>query len=65
MVANIQAEVLVPHAAEVRARVGKGGLLILSGILDVQRERVLAAYEGLELLEVPVLGEWIALVFRA
>jgi ribosomal protein L11 methyltransferase len=65
VVANIQAEVLVPHAAEVKARVAGGGLLILSGILDVQRERVLAAYEGLELLETPVLGEWIALVFRA
>lgn len=65
VVANIQAEVLVPRAPDVIARVAKGGLLVLSGILDVQRDRVLAAYEGLEVLEVPVLGEWIAIVLRA
>ena len=64
VVANIQAEVLVPRAADVIARVAEGGLLVLSGILDVQRERVLAAYAGLEVLEVPVLGEWIAIVLR-
>jgi len=65
VVANIQAEVLVPRAADVIARVAKGGLLVLSGILDVQRDRVLAAYAGLEVLEVPALGEWIAIVLRA
>lgn len=65
VVANIQAEVLVPRAPDVMARVDKGGLLVLSGILDVQRDRVLAAYAGMDVLDVPVLGEWIAIVLRA
>jgi ribosomal protein L11 methylase PrmA len=47
------------------ARVSSGGLLVLSGILDVQREQVAAAYQTLTLLEAPQSGEWIALVLRA
>lgn len=64
VVANIQAEVLVPRAADVIARVAPGGLLILSGILDVQRDKLLAAYASLTLEESPGEGEWLALAFR-
>jgi ribosomal protein L11 methyltransferase len=64
VVANIQAEVLVPRAADVIARVAPGGILVLSGILDVQRERLLAAYASLTLEESPQQGEWLALVYR-
>jgi ribosomal protein L11 methyltransferase len=65
VLANIQAEVLVPLANEIIARVDPGGLLVLSGILETQQDRVLAAYPELELLEAPRSGEWIALVMRA
>jgi ribosomal protein L11 methyltransferase len=65
VLANIQAEVLVPLAADVIARVEHGGLLVLSGILETQKDRVLAAYRALQLLEAPSHGEWIALVMRA
>ncbi len=65
VLANIQAEVLVPLASDVIARVERGGLLVLSGILETQKERVLAAYPGLQLLDAPAHGEWIALVMRA
>lgn len=64
VVANIQAEVLVPRAADVMARVAPGGVLVLSGILDVQRDRVLGAYGGMDVEEIAVHGEWIAIVLR-
>lgn len=65
VVANIQAEVLVPLAAAIMARVAPRGLLVLSGILEGQRDRVRAAYERFALEEAPQEGEWIALVLRA
>jgi ribosomal protein L11 methyltransferase len=65
VLANIQAEVLVPRAADLIARVQKGGLLVLSGILVTQRDTVLAAYSSLKLESSPTRGEWVALVLRA
>lgn len=65
VVANIQAEVLVPRAPDLQARVAAGGLLILSGILAVQRDRVRDAYAAFSLEEAPIEGEWIALTLRA
>jgi ribosomal protein L11 methyltransferase len=65
VLANIQAEVLVPRAPDLIARVEKGGLLVLSGILVTQRDTVLAAYSSLTLESSPTRGEWVALVLRA
>lgn len=65
VLANIQAEVLVPLARDVIARVAPGGLLVLSGILETQKDRVLQSYRDLQLLEAPKSGEWIALTLRA
>jgi len=47
--------------------VAKGGLLILSGILQERALEVRAKFASLELeLEAsPSQGEWVALVFRA
>lgn len=64
VLANIQATVLIPLAEEIAARVDKGGLLVLSGILIGQESDVLAAYAQLEALATPTEGEWIALVLR-
>jgi ribosomal protein L11 methyltransferase len=64
VLANIEAGVLVPMAPELKARVAKGGLLVLSGILVPQKDEVLAAYADLELALAPEKGEWIALVLR-
>jgi ribosomal protein L11 methyltransferase len=61
VLANIQATVLVPLASPIAARVRRGGLLILSGILVGQEEEVRAAYPGFDLLAAPVEGEWVAL----
>jgi len=64
VVANIQAEVLVPLADAIIAKVEPGGLLVLSGILESQKDQVLAAYHAAELVGMPQSGEWIALVTR-
>ncbi len=64
VLANIEAGVLVPMAPELTAHVTPGGLLVLSGILVPQKDAVLAAYPGMELVAAPEKGEWIALVLR-
>ena len=65
VVANIEARVLIPMADDLGAKVKKGGLLILSGILVPQKEDVRAAYARFDLVAAPEKGEWIALVLRA
>lgn len=64
VVANIEARVLVPMARELVRHVAPGGLLLLSGILVGQKDEVLAAYEGMDLVASPSMGEWILLALR-
>lgn len=64
VVANIEARVLIPMAAELASHVAPGGLLLLSGILVPQRDDVRAAYPDFELLEAPEMGEWTLLALR-
>ncbi len=65
VVANIEARVLIPMAETLGARVGPGGLLVLSGILVPQKDDVRAAYARFTLEDAPTRGEWAALVLRA
>lgn len=65
VLANIEAHVLVPIAAELAARVAPGGLLMLSGILSHQGDDVLAAYPGFECVLRQGAGDWVALTLRA
>jgi ribosomal protein L11 methyltransferase len=67
VLANIEARVLVPMAADLRARVADGGLLVLSGVLVPQKDDVARAYleaGDLRLVDAPVDGDWVALVFE-
>jgi ribosomal protein L11 methyltransferase len=64
VLANIEARVLIPMAADLKKRVAPGGLLLLSGILVPQKDDVRAAYADMELLDAPALGEWILLALR-
>jgi ribosomal protein L11 methyltransferase len=64
VLANIEARVLFPMAADLKKRVAPGGLLLLSGILVPQKDDVRAAYADMELLDAPALGEWILLALR-
>lgn len=65
VVANIEARVLVPMASELKAKVAKGGLLVLSGILLPQEAEVVAAYAPFQVVSAPKKGEWVAIVLRA
>lgn len=65
VVANIEADVLIKMSAALEQSVEPRGLLVLSGILAPQKDRVLAAFSRFELLDAPARGEWVALVLRA
>lgn len=64
VVANIEARILIPMAAELSRHVTNGGLLLLSGILVPQKDEVRAAYPDFELLGAPEMGEWTLLALR-
>lgn len=65
VLANIEARVLIPMASALKAKVERGGLLILSGILAGQEGDVASAYAPFTLEETLSEGEWVALVMRA
>ena len=64
VVANIETRVLVHMPAPLRARMAPGASLILSGILNRERDELLAAYSDMQLEELIEEGEWCACVFR-
>lgn len=61
VVANILADVIIPMAPVVPARLKKGGIFITSGIINFKEEAVREAIEatGLEILEINHQGEWV------
>ncbi|MBI5533434.1 MAG: 50S ribosomal protein L11 methyltransferase [Deltaproteobacteria bacterium] len=64
VVANIEARVLIGMAAPLCARVAPGGLLILSGVLDTQKDDVAQAYAPMQMEHVSQRDEWVALELR-
>lgn len=66
VVANILAGSLIGLSADISAKVGIGGFLILSGILREEADKVRSAYAplGLTPRRSYLSGEWAALVFR-
>ena len=64
VLANILAPVLIELAVEIANRVAPGGVLILAGLIEEQRERVLAAYPGFALEHTEHQGEWVGLTLR-
>jgi ribosomal protein L11 methyltransferase len=67
ILANILANPLIDMAEAICRRLARPGVLVLSGILVEQADRVAAAYvaEGLDAPHVSHSGEWALLVFRA
>jgi len=67
ILANILANPLIDMAEEIASRLARPGVLILSGILREQADRVVAAYtaQGLDAPQISHSGEWALLVFRA
>ena len=66
VVANILADVIIPMAPVIPARLKKGGVFITSGIIDFKENEVKAAIEqaGLTVLEINHQGEWVNITAR-
>ena len=61
VVANILADVIIPMAPVIPARLKKGGYFITSGIIDFKENEVKEAIEkaGLKVVEINHQGEWV------
>jgi ribosomal protein L11 methyltransferase len=62
VLANLTGALLVREAGRILAAVKPGGRLILSGLLDVERDDVVAAFRPAAVLGESREGEWVALV---
>jgi ribosomal protein L11 methyltransferase len=65
VLANIETRVLIQMPEQLEARLAPGGILVLSGILRVERDELLAAYASMRLESVIEEGEWCACVLRS
>lgn len=66
VVANILADVIIPMAPVIPARLKKQGVFITSGIIDFKENEVKEAIEaaGMEVLEITHQGEWVSITAR-
>ncbi len=66
VVANILADVIIPMAPVIPARLKKQGVFITSGIIDFKENEVKEAIEaaGMEALEITHQGEWVSITAR-
>lgn len=66
VVANILADVIIPMAPVIPARLKKGGYFITSGIIDMKENAVKEAIEkaGMEVVEINHMGEWVNITAR-
>lgn len=66
VVANILADVIIPMAPVIPARLKKGGYFITSGIIDFKENEVKTAIEaaGLEIVQINHQGEWVNITAR-
>jgi ribosomal protein L11 methyltransferase len=67
VLANLFSGILGEAAPQIAGCMSPGGQLWLSGILDSQREEVIAAYrgQGLQLIRAVHRGKWVMLVLRS
>jgi ribosomal protein L11 methyltransferase len=66
VVANILADVIIPMASVIPARLKSGGYFITSGIIDFKENQVKEAIEaaGLTVVEINHQGEWVNITAR-
>lgn len=66
IVANIQRNVLLELASGINERLHSGGILILSGLLENDRQIITEKYSepGLKKIDYMQIDEWIGIVFR-
>jgi len=67
IIANIQKNILLELAEEFRERITPNGILILSGLLEIDREAIEEKYFALGFKEIDFLqmDEWIGVVFKS
>jgi len=65
VLANIETRVLLHMPAQLVTRLAPEGILVLSGILRVERDELLAAYASMHLESAIEEGEWCACVLRS
>ena len=66
VLANILADVLVPLSEIIRPHMKKGGLIVMSGIINTKEEEVKDALlrNGFEIVEITYSGEWVAITAK-
>ena len=64
VVANIIADILIIISSDLKNRLKPGAVLILSGIIDKYKDKVLKKYKDLELVEEIKENEWVTLVLK-
>ncbi len=66
ILANIQKNLLLKIAGEIKTRIKQGGYLILSGLLIPDENEIEQKYmeQNFKLIKVKKMDEWIAMVFR-
>ncbi|OCX42482.1 ribosomal protein L11 methyltransferase [Campylobacter ornithocola] len=64
VVANIIADILIILEKDLKDKTKKGGILILSGILNKYEERIKDKFKDLTLLECKYKGEWLSLAYK-
>jgi len=66
ILANIQKNVLLEIASEIKKRIKQGGLVILSGLLFDDKNEIVEKYQSLDFKLIDVLNEdeWIGVVFE-
>lgn len=63
-IANIVADVLVFISKDLKKSLNENGILILSGILDKFKDKVLSKFSDMETLEIIEKNEWVTLVLK-
>ncbi|MBE0573229.1 MAG: 50S ribosomal protein L11 methyltransferase [Ignavibacteriaceae bacterium] len=66
ILANIQKNVLLEIAGKIKSKLKSGGVVILSGLLDSDKEAIEEKYHSLDFvtLQLEKMDEWIAVVFN-
>lgn len=66
IIANIQKNILLELVEGFNSRIKQGGLIILSGLLEMDKEPVVSSYEqsGFEELDFMQLDDWIGIVLK-
>lgn len=67
IIANIQKNILIELAEGFKLKINQNGILILSGLLEMDREEIIKKYSSLGFDEIDFLqmDEWIGLVFKS